>query len=274
MNSLSPVPLRTQSRTLLGFSLLLLMGSLVLGYLNSNVIKGLRGELVTASSAREMADRLRAASARKLKMREAEFTLAQTKMAAAEARAASTEAELSKAQSDKAGLEAKLQTSESQIDDLQRQVADTTAGSAPGASEDTSPGELKAMLDETKQQLAAAEEEKTILADKVKAAQDRAVAIEVEKKRRASGVNAPGVHGTVLAVNQAYNFVVLNLGDRQGVVPNSEMLIMRQGALIGKIRISSVEPTTSIGDIMTNSLARGVQVQPGDTVIYAGSNNS
>jgi cell shape-determining protein MreC len=99
-------------------------------------------------------------------------------------------------------------------------------------------------------------------------------AIEAEKKRRESGINPPGVHGTILAVNQAYNFVVLSMGDRQGVVPNSEMLVMRSGALIGKIRISSVEPTTSIGDIITNSLARGVQVQPGDIVIYAGNTNS
>jgi cell shape-determining protein MreC len=79
------------------------------------------------------------------------------------------------------------------------------------------------------------------------------------------------VHGTVLAYNQAYNFVVLNLGARNGVEPNSEMLVLRDGTLIGKIRISSVEPATAIGDIMTNSLARGVQVQPGDNVIYAGT---
>jgi hypothetical protein len=58
------------------------------------------------------------------------------------------------------------------------------------------------------------------------------------------------------------------------VVPDAELLVMRNGAFIGKIRISSVEPTTSIGDIISNSLARGVQVQPGDTVIYAGSTNS
>jgi len=139
---------------------------------------------------------------------------------------------------------------------------------------ETSPNEVKALLDDTKHQLDAAEQEKTLLADKMKAAQDRVAAMEEEKKPRASGVNPPGVHGTVLAVNQAYNFVVLSMGDRQGVVPNSEMLVLRQGALIGKIRISSVEPTTSIGDIITNSLARGVQVQPGDIVVYAGSTNS
>jgi hypothetical protein len=49
------------------------------------------------------------------------------------------------------------------------------------------------------------------------------------------------------------------------------MLVVRGGTVIGKIRISSVEPATAIGDIMTNSLARGVQVQPGDIVIYAGT---
>ena len=98
--------------------------------------------------------------------------------------------------------------------------------------------------------------------------------MEEEKKRRDAGANTPGVKGTVLAVNQAYNFVVLSVGERQGVVQNSELLVLRQGSMIGKIRISSVEPTTSIGDIISNSLARGVQVQPGDTVVYAGNNNS
>ena len=206
--------------------------------------------------------------------RETDFTTAQSKATAAEAKATSAEAELTKAQNEKAEIEARLEASEGQIADLQKRVADATVAGVPGASESVSPNELKAMLDQTKQQLEAAEQEKSSLADEVKTVQRRLAAVEEEKKRRGSGVNRPGVHGTVLAVNQAYNFVVLSIGDRQGVEPNSEMLVMRQGALIGKIRISSVEPTTSIGDIITNSLARGVQVQPGDTVIYAGSTNS
>ena len=48
-----------------------------------------------------------------------------------------------------------------------------------------------------------------MLAEKVKSAQDQVANMEAEKKRRESGANTPGVHGTVLAVNQAYNFVVL-----------------------------------------------------------------
>ena len=261
-------------KILIGISLLLMTLSLLLGFLNSSKVKGLRNELVTTTSARELAERARTASEKKLKASETDLAAAASKATAAEAKATSAEADLTKAQNDKAELESKLQASEGQIADLQKRVADATVSGVPGAPEGVSPNEMKALLDDTKQQLEVAEQEKSILADKVKAAQDRVAAIEEEKKRRESGVNAPGVHGTVLAVNQAYNFVVLSMGDRQGVVPNSEMLVMRRGALIGKIRISSVEPTTSIGDILTNSLARGVQVQPGDTVIYAGSTNS
>src|SRR5438045_1949599 len=103
--------------------------------------------------------------------------------------------------------------------------------------------------------------------------QQRSAQPQEEKQRREVGARRPGVRGNVLAVNQAYNFVVLNLGARQGVEPNSEMLVLREGTLIGKIRISSVEPATAIGDIITSSLARGVQVQPGDTVVYAGKSS-
>ena len=248
--------------------------SLLFGLLNTNKVKNLRNEIATTSSAREIAEHSRLASEKKLKARESDFVAATNKSTAAEAKAGTVEADLSKAQNEKAELESKLQTSEAQVADLQKRVADATIGGVPGSPEGVSPNEMKAQLDETRKQLETAEQEKTVLADKVKEAQDRVTAIEAEQKRRESGLNPPGVHGTVLAVNQAYNFVVLSMGDRQGVVPNSEMLVMRGGALIGKIRISSVEPTTSIGDILTNSLARGVQVQPGDVVIYAGSTNS
>ena len=260
-------------KILIGISILLLTFSVLFGFLNTSKVKGLRSELVTTTSAREMAERSRLASERKLKAQEKDVAAAASKATAAEGKASSAEAELSKAQNEKAELESKLQASEGQIADLQKRVADATVA-VPGVPEGMSPNELKATLDDTKHQLEAAEQEKNMLGDKVRAAQDRVAALEEEKKRRDSGANPPGVHGTVLAVNQAYNFVVLSMGDRQGVVPNSEMLVLRQGTLIGKIRISSVEPTTSIGDIITNSLARGVQVQPGDTVVYAGSTTS
>jgi chromosome segregation ATPase len=77
--------------------------------------------------------------------------------------------------------------------------------------------------------------------------------------------------GKVLAVNQGWNFVVLSIGDRQGAVANAEMILQRGGSQIGKVRITSVEPSTSVADIIPGSLARGVRVQPGDQVIFPGS---
>lgn len=261
-------------KILIGISAVLMTLSLLFGFLNTSKVKDLRNDIVTTTSARDLAERSRMASEKKLKARETDFTAATSKATAAEAKAASVEADLTKAQNEKAEMESKLQASDAQVAALQKQVADATIGGVPGSPGAVSPNEMKAQLDDSKKQLVAAEEEKAVLADKVKEAQDRVSAIEADKKRRESGINPAGVHGTILAVNQAYNFVVLSMGDRQGVVPNSEMLVMRSGALIGKIRISSVEPTTSIGDIITNSLARGVQVQPGDIVIYAGNTNS
>ena len=216
--------------------------------------------------------RSRAANDRKLKAREKEFADATGRVTAAEKKATSAEAALNKAQIEKGELAAKLQANEIQIADLQKRAAETPVSGV--ADERILPNEIKTELEAAKKQLETAEQEKSILADKVKAAQDRVAAMEEAKKRRGTGANMAGVHGLVLAVNQVYNFVVLSMGERQGVVANSEMLVLRQGALIGKIRISSVEPTTAIGDIITNSLARGVQVQPGDTVIYVGNTNS
>jgi predicted nucleic acid-binding Zn-ribbon protein len=77
-----------------------------------------------------------------------------------------------------------------------------------------------------------------------------------------------GLTGTILAVNQAWNFVVLSMGDRQGVVPNAEMLVQRGNQYLGKVRVTSVEPSTSIADILVRTVPRGFTVMPGDQVIY------
>src|SRR5262249_32050966 len=140
--------------------------------------------------------------------------------------------------------------------------------------------DLQAQVDDLRRQLDSAEKEKAFLSEKLQDIQERADQPKEGKKRR-EGVRgavrepAPprtGLRGTILAVNPAYNFLVLNLGTRHGVESNAEMLVLRDGALVGKIRVSSVEPATAIGDIITNSLARGAQLQPGDSVIYGGTN--
>ena len=205
-------------------------------------------------------------------------------------RAAKAESALAESEKEKADLKGKLDASEQEIAALRQRAAGTQTNSSPSALGNPAPAgnaqnaDLQSQVDDLQRQLDGAEKEKALLAEKLQEGQQRTAQVkeapkaETRKRRETasvqrenSGGRRAGVHGSVLAYNQAYNFVVLNLGARNGVEPNSEMLVLRDGTLIGKIRISSVEPATAIGDIITNSLARGVQVQPGDNVIYAGT---
>ena len=202
-------------------------------------------------------------------------------------RAAKAEAALAESEKEKADLKGKLDAIQQETAALRQRAAgpnETSSADANAAAQNAQNPQLQSQLDDLRRQLDGAEKEKALLAEKLQDAQERAAQTkeapkaeirrrrETSAQRESSSSRRAGVHGSVLAYNQAYNFVVLNLGARNGVEPNSEMLVLRDGTLIGKIRISSVEPATAIGDIMTNSLARGVQVQPGDSVIYAGTN--
>ena len=260
------------SKPLLVISVSLLLISAVFGVLNGSKAKALRTDVATAKNERETAERQRHTAEKGIRDRETKVAGELVKVSENESRIASAEAELVKTQTEKSDLQGKLQSNEAQIVELQKHIDEMNKNSAnpnPGAP---SVAELQAQLDDARKQLEGAEHEKTFIAERLGPTREQSRAPEVMVQRREPSFH-PSVRGTVLAVNQAYNFVVLNLGNRQGLQPNVEMLVLRETTIIGKIRISSVEPATAIGDILGNSLARGVQVQPGDTVIYAGSNS-
>ncbi len=263
-DTLAPTP-----RRLLASSIVLLALAAVLGAVNVSKVKALRLTTTKVVTALESAEQSRVRKENELKAREAAIVAAQAELKERDRKA--SEGQLAQILNEKKQLEAKLQDKENEISALQRQIEEKQPFSAnPGAPTVI---ELQAQLDDARQQLDSAEREKSLLSEKMQAIKERSAQLEDEKKRRAVVRRNVGVRGTILAVNQAYNFVVLNLGGRNGVEPHSEMLIVRDGTYIGKIRISSVEPATAIGDIITSTLARGVRVQPGDIVIYAGSNS-
>lgn len=257
------------SKTLIISSAVLLTLSAVFAILSGQKTRGLRSEVVQSEAARKTIEQARMSREKDLKAREEAVAAASAKFGDAKTKAA-TEAELLKTQTEKNDLQAKVRANETEIAELRRRVEETEK--KPGAVPSTAaPTELQAQLEDAKKQLDTAEREKVLLAEKMRTSQERSSQPQTEKKHHPTGGGVPGIRGTVLAVNQAYNFVVLSLGGRQGVEANTEMLVLRGGSFIGKIRISSVEPATAIGDIITSSLARGVQVQPGDTVVYAGT---
>jgi hypothetical protein len=264
-------------KSVAGLAILLLVVAAFFGFLNSQKMKTLRATVATAQAGRDAAER---GIREKLNPSAGGAAEHQDKVAQAENRAAKAEAELAKIQKENADLQTKLDGNQKEIASLQTPVqqaeknpnasaADNSAATAPAA-------DLQSQVDDLRRQLDSAEKEKAFLSEKLQDIQDRADQPKEGKKRREpvreTAPHRTGLRGTILAVNQAYNFVVLNLGTRHGVESNAEMLVLRDGALVGKIRISSVEPATAIGDIITTSLARGAQMQPGDNVIYAGTN--
>jgi hypothetical protein len=247
----------------------MLLASGVLGVLNGSKLKALRNDANSATAQKQIIERQREAADKALKGREAKLREQTKNMTQNDNRVAEQETDLVKMQTEKSDLQSKLQANEAQIGDLQKRIEELTkipVNPNPGAP---SAAELQAQLEDARKQLESAEREKSLLSEKFQ----NNVARGPEPAIRREPAFHGSIRGTVLAFNPAYNFVVLNLGTRNGVEANAEMLVLREGSIIGKIRISAVEPATAIGDIMTSSLARGVQVQPGDTVIYAGSNS-
>lgn len=96
------------------------------------------------------------------------------------------------------------------------------------------------------------------------AAKDRTIA---EYK---SGYVRNGLSGKILAYNPGWNFVVVNIGDKAGLKAGAQMVVTRSGAMIGKVKVTTVEPSTAIADVLPGTLARGETVQPGDSVIFQG----
>ncbi|MDQ6914146.1 MAG: hypothetical protein M3119_03020 [Verrucomicrobiota bacterium] len=260
-------------KILISLSVVFLLLSALFGVLNTSKARNLRDLADRNSTDRPQLEQARAAKEKELQAREASVAAAASKNAESESKMASAEADLVKTQQERADLQNNLKQKEDEIAALHRRL-DETGGKElmPDSLPMPGAGDLQTQLEETRKQLDSAEREKQLLAQKIRNA-DRGSSMGQAPKPRAAAPRNPGLRGTVLAVNQAYNFVVLNLGGRQGIETNSEMIVLRGGNLIGRIRVSSVEPATAIGDIVTNSLARGVQVQPGDIVIYAGNNS-
>ena len=76
----------------------------------------------------------------------------------------------------------------------------------------------------------------------------------------------PGLRGKVLVADPKFNFVVLNIGAKQEVVPFGRFLVSRNGHLVAKLKVQSVQPDRSIANVMPGwNLS---EIQEGDEVFY------
>jgi hypothetical protein len=172
------------------------------------------------------------------------------------------QSKLTKAEGDLAIANTDILTKAEKITQLEAQIAAaSTAVQTPVSTE------------EDKARITELETLNTKLDEDNKNLEGKLVAVQKAAREKETKQGLTRLTGQVLAVNQAWNFVVLSLGNKSGIESNMEFLVKRGSTLIGKIRTTTVEPSTSIADIIPTSLSRGLSIQPGDDIIYQTAQN-
>ncbi|TFE66606.1 hypothetical protein A7Q09_09755 [Methylacidiphilum sp. Yel] len=167
-------------------------------------------------------------------------------------------------------LDNDLKETQSQLADLQQKSESSSSMANQHKSELDA---LTAKLEEEKKANQEASEKIENLVKEKLALEDSIARLtnELNKFKQASPAVAravsmrTGIRGKVVSVNRNWNFVVLNIGEKDGLVENGELEVFRNKQFLGKIKIVSTEPSTAVADIVMDSLKGNIQ--PGDDVL-------
>lgn len=95
--------------------------------------------------------------------------------------------------------------------------------------------------------------------------------LKQQQATRAKAISLASRSGTISAVNPDFGFVIVQMGQNQGVSSESRFLVKRGTQLIGKLNIVQIEGNTTVADIVVKSLTPGFNVEPGDQVVFENS---
>jgi len=140
-------------------------------------------------------------------------------------------------------LSDKLSKTSLERDDAQTKLA---AYQATGITADQV-GKLSRALKDSQEAVAVINEEQIVLQRTLTRTQARLSLYE--------GTNTfvtlrADLRGKILVVDPKWDFVVLNIGQDQGVLENGELLVSREGKLVAKIVVRSVEKNRCIANVV------------------------
>jgi uncharacterized protein (DUF3084 family) len=258
------------TKPLLIVCILLSMGAAVLGFLNRGKLLDTRAELESTNSQLASTRQQLETTKGELEEKKQEVTKLGSEKDTLTAELGEARNELDKTKQDLVASQEQVTAAQTEIEQLKQDSEAKDTRIAELEQQETSPEGTPAGVETAEMQARLTELEtvNTQLQDQNTALSTQIAELRRKEDSRQKLQMRQGLTGTILAVNQAWNFVVLSLGDRQGVVPNAEMLVQRDGQFLGKVRVTSVEPSTSIADILVRTVPRGLSVMPGDKVIY------
>lgn len=120
--------------------------------------------------------------------------------------------------------------------------------------------ELDASIGEGTAKRAALEAEKA----STQAAMD---VVKAQINLRVSGKSDPNLRTYVRNVYPGLGFVTIAGGDNKGIVKESTLDVIRDGEVVGKLQVTTVETTTSAADIVPDSLVDGGSIVAGDIIV-------
>lgn len=170
-----------------------------------------------------------------------------------------------------AKLKSDLQTAQSKVGDLEKKLAEKPAPppapTVDPAMEQMVAG-LKSDLEKARQ---GASEESEKASKKIRDLETKIAQMVpkpvVPSEKESHGKQPPS--GQVVAYNEGWNFVVVSMGDAQGVTPESKLMIQRGGKMIAQLEITEVQPKFSTAGITYSpKVSSRERVRPGDSVMF------
>lgn len=174
-----------------------------------------------------------------------------------------TQTELATTKDELTATQGELAKSQAQVQQLNTTVTEKNAEIARKEDAISTLEQEKAtqqtQIDELNNTIATMEDEKQDLKDKVVTLEQTIMELEALTGDSAGRPLPRGLSGKIVLVNKDWNFVVLNLGSKDGLVPAAEMLVHRGDKLVGKIKISGVAKELAIADINSDWMVSAVR---------------
>ena len=181
--------------------------------------------------------------------------------------------EMTSRQGEIAKLKEDLQTKESEIAKSKSRLKELeTEVSAPKANAEAE-AKLAAVSDQLdKAQKAALEQEKRAEQLATQLENEKKKKVEEEKKIEIAKIEKrQNALGKIIAYNAGWNFVVFSLGDADGVTPESELEVQRNGEPVARLKISKIQPQQTTANLVPLSAKRSrslPEVSLGDNVVF------
>jgi hypothetical protein len=243
----------------LGIAALGLLASLAMGYLVSGKYAQSRADVATAATQNAAAT---AEAAKEKKLAEA----AAVAQAEAEKKATDAASKLT-------DLTTQLTAAQAKADDAQKALDSAKADGAKAAADladinkqldgKTVP-DIIAARDKAVADLASSQSEQKIMADQLQAANQSITKLTADINASKIGSIPPGVSGKVTFVNRTWNFVVIDVGLNNSVVPNGTLIVYRKNTFLGKIKVTTADANSAVADILPDSKG---DIQVGDYVL-------